>query len=239
MRKLEFTTTACNRPELLEKTYKSFTTHLKGVDFKNSTVYINADPAVNGVDIEKIEVVANKYFGNVFVNYPKRPNFAAAVVWVWSQVKGDYFFHLEDDWKMECDVDIEDMISQLESHDVAQCCLRQKFTLRSPYLCDPMLPPSLWKTSINKKYLSKMHDRFNPEEQIMILFYQKNVPYGSVFLKDSKEMQCNDIGHAWRRSRKIGRNYEEMRKNKVDTLKNADGKLRHNKRGTPWIRWDK
>ena len=33
---LEFTTTACNRPELLDKTYESFVNKLHGINWKES-----------------------------------------------------------------------------------------------------------------------------------------------------------------------------------------------------------
>ena len=51
---LEFTTTACNRPEILEKTYKSFTTNLKDINFNKSTLYINIDPSPDNNNITKI-----------------------------------------------------------------------------------------------------------------------------------------------------------------------------------------
>ena len=95
---MEFTTTACNRPELLERTYSSFTKNIKGLDFKKCILYINVDPSPHGQNIEKNEEVAKKYFGKVIVNYPDKPNFARAVIWCFTQVRGEYFFHLEDDW---------------------------------------------------------------------------------------------------------------------------------------------
>ena len=40
---INFTTTATVRPDILEKTYKSFTNKLVGIDFSKTTIYINID----------------------------------------------------------------------------------------------------------------------------------------------------------------------------------------------------
>ena len=92
---LEFCTTATFRPEIIDRTYKSFTDNLLGIDFKISTLYLNVDPIPVGNTKEVIDV-AKKYFGNVVYNIPEEPNFTKAIKWCWSQVKNEYFFNLEE-----------------------------------------------------------------------------------------------------------------------------------------------
>ena len=61
---IDFTTTACVRPWVLDATYKSYSTNLKGIDFKKCTLYINVDPIGNTsqYSAEDVVAVAEKYF---------------------------------------------------------------------------------------------------------------------------------------------------------------------------------
>ena len=72
---MSFTTTACNRPNIIERTYDSFCNNVLGIDFHDITLYINIDPAPKSDNREVIIEIAKKYFGNVVVNLPRRSNF--------------------------------------------------------------------------------------------------------------------------------------------------------------------
>ena len=224
---LEFTTTSCNRPELLEATYKSFTSRLIGVDFSKSTLYINIDPAPNNINISEVESIANKYFGNVVVNYPEEPNFANAVIWCFAQVKGDYFFHLEDDWVLNIDVHINDILSRINSN-VLQCVLNKKPVIARE-IGEPMFVPSLFRTEHLRKYLPIMDGASNPEAQMKYI-YRKN----QLLLKQYKSIPFNknievttDIGRAWLLRHKISRDYAKT------------SKINNPKNWSPWITWKK
>lgn len=216
---LEFTTTSCNRPEILQTTYGSFVSRLKGVDFSKSTLYINVDPSPNNDSITEMEKVARKFFGNVVVNYPEEPNFAAAVIWCFSQVKGEYFFHLEDDWILTCNVDINKMIHSL-SGTALQHVLNKKITSRKE-LGEPCFVPSLFKTEIVKRYLPLMNPVKNPEWQLKVL-YRKNTnglkSHKSVLHSRSREVS-KDIGRDWLKRKGISRDYGKSRS------------------WTPWTKW--
>jgi len=206
---LEFTTTACNRPHILNSTYASYTSRLIGVDFKESTLYLNVDPSPSKDNIIEVENIAKKYFGTVVVNYPETSNFAAAAHWCFSQVKGKYFFHLEDDWNLCRSVNVQSLISKLDD-STFQCILNKK---RTKYLKlekgEPSFMPSLISTEIWKKYLDNFDTSINPEYQFKKLFRDKTAglsEFTSVYYNESFEFS-KDIGRDWLRNNKIVRNY--------------------------------
>ena len=218
---LEFTTTACNRPDILESTYLSYTSRLKKVDFKNSTLYLNVDPTPTNTDITKVELVAKKYFGTVIVNYPETPNFSAAAYWCFSQVKGPYFFHLEDDWNLCRPIDINELINKLND-TTFQCILNKK---RTKYLTlekgEPSFVPSLISTEIWKKYLENFDTSINPEYQFKKQFQNSETglaKFTSVYYNERLEVS-KDIGRGWLKRNKIRRKY-------------ANGAT-----WSPWINW--
>tara|TARA_R110001592_G_C12898561_1_gene726381 strand:- start:82 stop:777 length:696 start_codon:yes stop_codon:yes gene_type:complete len=222
---LEFTTTACNRPEIIESTYNSFTTRLKNVDFENSTLYINIDPAPNATNIIEVINIANKYFGNVIEYVPEKPNFAAAVLWCFNQVKGEMFFHLEDDWNLMRDVDIHQMIKLL-GKDNTQCQLNKTPTLIPHHEKEePAFIPNLSSKKYIDLYLPLMDDKINPEFQIKEIFrknpkFQKNK---SVNINPNYEFS-RDIGRNWLFSKGLKRDYEKTKINPKD-------------KWSPWITW--
>jgi len=222
---LQFTTTACNRPELLDITYNSFTSNLKGVDFSKSTLYINIDPAPNSDNIFRVEEVASKYFGNVICNYPEAPNFAKAISWCFSKVSGEFFFHLEDDWVLNKTIHIDEIISKLNTSSL-QCVLNKKSTIRSE-IGEPMFIPSLFRTEHLKKYLPIMDAVSNPEAQMKYI-YRKNQlllnQYKSILFNRSIEIS-SDIGRRWLIKHNITRDYAKTSKNNNSVV------------WSPWITW--
>lgn len=204
---LDFTTTACNRPEILDITYNSFTNNLKNVDFKNSTLYINIDPSPNNNNIMDIIKVAKKYFGNVVYNIPDKPNFTEAVLWCFKQVKTDYFFHLEDDWLLLHPIDIIDVIYNLYKNDnLLQCILNTKSN-HEPF--EPAFIPSLFRKKIVDFYTLNMNNIINPELQMKLIF--RNNLYG---IQKYKSIQyrpgialSKDIGRQWLKKNGLKRDY--------------------------------
>ena len=222
---LEFTTTACNRPEILEQTYQSYTRNLNNIDFKKSTLYINIDPTPNNTNILSVVNVAKKYFGNVVYNIPNEPNFAQAILWCFQQVKGEYFFHLEDDWNLMREVNIHDMIGIIKSPNIFQCILNKK-NINPKELYEPAFIHSLFLTKIVKVYLQLMNNESNPESQMKNI-YRQNIfhiqKYKSQPFLPNIELS-RDIGREWLKSNGIKRDYDKHRTN-------------HNQKWTPWTTW--
>lgn len=218
---LEFTTTSCNRPSLLNATYASYSKNLKGVDFSKSIVYVNIDPAPNSKNIQMVEEVAKRYFGTVVVNYPSSPNFAAAALWCFSQVKGEMFFHLEDDWQLMKTIDIHSMISKLGTSNL-QCILnKKKNSIATREVGEPCFVPSLIATQYWKKYLTNFKLDINPEYQMKVLFRNKSTRLfknHSIYYNPTQEIS-RDIGRAWLSANKLARSYKP------------------GTRWSPWIKW--
>ncbi len=220
---LEFTTTACNRPSILNQTYHSYTKNLKGIDFSKSTLYLNVDPAPHNVDIAKAEEVAKKYFGKVIVNYPSSSNFSAAAYWCFSQVEGKYFFHLEDDWILLKPINVHSLISKMNNNTL-QCILNKKRSaVTVSETGEPCFVPSLISTEYWKKYLSGFNININPEYQMKMMFRNRSTglsQYKSVYYNLSIEFS-RDIGRDWLKKNNLARSYSP------------------GKRWSPWINWRK
>jgi len=218
---LEFTTTACNRPSVLNATYASYCKNLTGIDFSKSTVYLYVDPAPDSKNIQMVEEVARKYFGTVIVNYSSSPNFAAAALWCFSQVKGEFFFHLEDDWKLMKAINIHSMISKLGTSNL-QCVLnkgRTSITIKETG--EPCFVPSLIATQYWKKYLTNFRLDINPEYQMKVLFKNKSTGLfknRSIYYNPAQELS-KDIGRSWLMANKLARSYTPGAK------------------WSPWIKW--
>ena len=219
---VDFCTTACCRPKLLNKTYKSFTRNLLGIDYSKSTLYINIDPIPDGDRDEVIEV-AKQYFGNVVANTPEKPNFSKALKWCFLQPKGDYFFYLQDDWVMQNELYISDMIKHLgtrhypnggrsnerrNSRTIVAVNLRAYKTIRDNRIC---LSPVLVSNSWGKRFAKRLNTDFNPERQTRIK--SKKNPHGadandlgaSLHLPEKKVIVA-DTGRKWLNKNNIRRN---------------------------------
>lgn len=179
--KLEFTTTACVRPDLLDETYKSLNDTLVDVDLRTEGIlYINVDPVPDSSDeaIEDELAVARDHFSEVHYRVGEPGgSFPNAVMWVFSQPRGEYFFNIEDDWLFDGEICIQDAISQIESSklpNIIQCCCWESLELSGkvwPARGNKfMLPPSLFAVSTLKPILRKypIPAKENPET-----YYQK------------------------------------------------------------------
>jgi len=117
MSKIDITMTATLRPGIINETLESYCSKI----FKERDRYrliVNIDPVGEGVKAKEVIKVCKNYFNDVIFNIPDKPSFPNAVIWVWSQIdpKSKFVFHLEDDWLLGRDIDINDMIKILDSH---------------------------------------------------------------------------------------------------------------------------
>tara|TARA_B100001778_G_C18597478_1_gene635526 strand:- start:1140 stop:1766 length:627 start_codon:yes stop_codon:yes gene_type:complete len=161
---VSFTTTACSRPEILRKTYESFSSNLTGIDFSKSTLYINIDPVPEAEKQQATLEVAKSFFGNVVHRTPDKPNFTAAVNWLWSQADSDYIFHLEDDWELLRSIGMNDVLKRFDDPDILEVAFRAyKYPYKS--LC---LSPSVWRKSLYKRFAGKLNEELNPEVQLRV-----------------------------------------------------------------------
>jgi hypothetical protein len=111
---IDITITACRRRELLFKTLNSFLEKaLINVPFR---LIINVDPVGVDEDSYKSVELCNWFSSPVVYRCPEKPNFSEAFKWSWDQAEADWVFHLEDDWELLVNVDLNDMMGILKSH---------------------------------------------------------------------------------------------------------------------------
>lgn len=114
MMNIDVTITACRRPEILERTLDSFYHHM--LEGHNCTAAMNIDPIGDGFYQETWDV-CRTFFPNCNIHIADKPNFSDAFKWVWQHRMGaNYVLHLEDDWELLKEVDVEYMVSILEKH---------------------------------------------------------------------------------------------------------------------------
>lgn len=118
MKSFDITCTATLRPELL---YETFNTHIKYLfkdNIKKANLIINVDTVgcikeKEGEKIKEIIRVINSFpFKETIFNFSPKPSFSKAFVWCFKQVKSEFVFNLEEDWKMEIEIDFEEMMNQ-------------------------------------------------------------------------------------------------------------------------------
>ena len=158
-----FTTTAVNRPEILERTYQSFSTHIKNFDVSQCTLVINIDPLPEADNRNRVVEVANKYFSSVIYNCPDEPNFTRAYNWIFSNASTSFIFNLEDDWIMNEELDIDIIRKKFTKHPNLK-----QFVLRAypyTYYSCP-LSPSIMHSSMYKAIAGNLDESINPEIQL-------------------------------------------------------------------------
>ena len=97
--KIDLTIVGGSRPDLLERTLKSFNEKMF-LNFEIGTVFVNLDPfGGNEVDRSACIDIINYYFINPQISCPENNSFGLAVKNLWSKPKSQVFFHLEDDWE--------------------------------------------------------------------------------------------------------------------------------------------
>jgi len=218
---MDVTTTAMIRPELLERTYESFSKGLKGLNFKESTLFLNVDPAPKGRDPNTVVKVAKKFFGEVVVRIPNECNFCKAVQWCFKNARGKYFFHLEDDWILLESVDIQDVINTLDTQNrTARHRKYVSIALRAyrGWSENIALAPSVFYTKFANRVAPLFNTDLNPEEQLRDAFHVgiKIVEHDEYSLRyphlKMKRKIVRDIGRKWQRVHGITGNTRTGRK---------------------------
>lgn len=213
--KLEFTTTACVRPELLDQTYSSLNDSLVDVDLKTEGIlYINIDPVPDSSEQainEELEV-ARSHFSEVNHRIGESGgNFSCAASWVLSQPKGEYFFNVEDDWLIGGEICIQDFINKIISDDrgnTLQCVANRRVMNRIYF------PPSLFQTSIIQSILAQhpIPENENPERWLWEIKDSKQlVDYNVVCIGSQL---CKDNGREWMKEKGFSKNQDNRRINK-------------------------
>ncbi len=209
MIKAEFSTTAMSRSKIVNRTYASFCKKLTGVDWENSTLYLNVDPLPADVDPMTVVEVANKYFGNVVHRIPKKANFTAAVQWCWSQVQGPHVFHLEDDWVLRRRIPYEEIIKAMEhgykKKKLVQVFLRAYRGISREKVC---LSPSLLEGDFVRAASQVFDISLNPEIQL------RGKIVTGLSTNFSKDIIIHDIGRRWMKNSGYQRPNRKARFNK-------------------------
>ena len=212
--KLEFTTTACIRPELLDQTYTNLNQVLTDINLKTEgTLYINIDPVPNGshLNIQKEIDTAKSHFKQVYYRIGEPGgNFSKAASWVLSQPKGEYFFNIEDDWEFIGQISAEDCITKINNHpqdNILQCILRHPFDNRAALI------PSMFKTNTIQSILQQypIPENENPERWLWELKDPKKLTHYNITTTNS--VQCIDRGRQWMIKHGYSKNQDRQRIN--------------------------
>lgn len=214
--KLEFTTTACVRPDLLNQTYSTLNDVLVDVDLKTEGVlYINIDPVPDSSEQainEELEV-ARYHFSEVHHRIGESGgNFSRAASWVLSQPRGEYFFNVEDDWLFNGKICVQDCIDIIKSDtrdNILQCIVGKKQFQDRIYF-----PPSLFQTSIIQSMLTQhpIPENENPERWLWEIKDSKRLVDYNVVGIDG--VSCKDNGRQYMQDKGFSKNQDNRRPNK-------------------------
>ena len=198
---IDFTTTAMARPEIIDRTYSSFSKNLIGLNMKESRLFINIDPLPVDIDRNEVVKVAKKYFKEVHVNMPPIANFTKAVNWCWSNAKTDLIFHLEDDWELTQKISVPKMIQHFKDlPNLMEVALR---AYNYSYKSLPLSPCIIHKRYY-KKVAGRLNETINPEIQlrgkkfkIKMPVLSGGVPRDGKLVMYSNDIVIKDIGRKW------------------------------------------
>lgn len=160
---LDWTCTSVCRPGIFRDTLESFRENLHGVCLADSTLYLNVDPVPHEVPVQSVIDVAQEFFGDVITRTPPEPCFPAAVKWCWQQPRTEYFFHTEDDWRVDRDVDVADLLELLQSDPALACVNLRAYSHCDDRIC---LAPGLWRSVAARGIAAGMRTDANPERQL-------------------------------------------------------------------------
>ena len=192
-----FTTTAMPRPELLEKTYDSFSKHIKWLDFKKIKLIINVDtPRMGFEDLQqrydRINKVCNKYFGEVAINISNQGNFPDAVKWVFSQVDTDFAINLEDDWELLCDLPVY-ICDFFTNKNIKQVGIRGSRNSVPRFV----LSPSIMRADFCHFISRSLNRNKNPEQQIRDITKNRAEEFFAYWPYEDNKVMIRDLGRAW------------------------------------------
>ena len=201
--KIDFTTTAVLRPEILERTYRSFRDNLRGIELCDQALHIHLDHFGYGLVGDVFET-SRLFFKEVRMwnnhsNLRNGPSFPAAVKWCWSQPTTEFFFHLEDDWELTRPFDFTRLTQAMEEDpNLTSASLRAYGGPENDNRI--LLSPGLFRTTHAKAIAERLSIHANPEKQLRDaspenphggkqgLYYGRQVP---------SEVNLRDIGREW------------------------------------------
>lgn len=192
------TTTATLRPELLIKTYDSFTRNVTGIDFKQCPLFLNIDlvPPERAGKVSAMVKIAKKFFGEVVTHVQDPPSFPAAVKWCWSCQNGEIVFNLEDDWLLSRQIDGKAILQMFRDQQLYQVVLRpSKSGFNTMSLC-----PSFIRGDVCRMISTKLNTRENPELQLRAncCSWLPDFPKRRVIIPESRrEFILVDTGRTW------------------------------------------
>ena len=222
---IEVTMTATWRPELIERTFKSFHDNL-WKSMPPRKLIINIDPV--GADRDKsgdIIEICTEYFEEIQVNRPKIAHFPTAFIWCWKQVKRQFIFHLEEDWELLYPMNWLQMIKLMASPNLNLAHLRFSIFKSTEETCKNWSNfynwvggyfecpeehkgsigwcghPSLNNGWFVRRVVEFLDPKYNPEKQIkwrnpMIGPIIKEYNFGS-FIPQNSPPNIKDIGREW------------------------------------------
>lgn len=194
MSRITFTTTATNRPDILDRTYSSFEKNLLDLSLKDCDLIINIDPLPSRNNIDDTADVARKYFKNSTVITPDTPNFTTAINTIWSHAKTNFVFHLEDDWILTQQVRMNGILKYLDDNPkIVQCVLRAyKYDYQKM-----ALSPSIIKKKLYSHIAGKLDSKLNPEIQLRDTKVTKYKLNGNTITVHGQNPIVKDIGREW------------------------------------------
>lgn len=201
--RIDFVIIATLRPEILRLTLDSFRPLFE--KFPQRRLILNVDP-IGEQDCSQQDIVnlCAPYFSETISRTPDVGNFSAAVLWAWQQVQTPIFFHLEDDWCLRRNIDIESVKRQLETEDIV--AIRLNLSKNKTAAAGENLPsdglslnPSFFRTSFVKLLVDCFDTARDPEKQFRPLpdhiSGKKFVYYGH----PKESSLVIDTGKRWRR----------------------------------------
>jgi len=193
---LVFTTTAVGRPDVIQKTYRSFSKNLVGINLKNYRLVINVDPMPNRKSAERTVEVARTFFSDVEYRIPNKPNFTAAVQWCWSTADTRFIFHLEDDWRLTTRVKMDTLMQHFQRNlTPIQVLLRAyKYKYRKMALSPSIIRRNAY-SAVN------LNTSINPEIQLsaanLVSWGVEGPIARRVVVYPKKRVIVRDIGRHW------------------------------------------
>jgi len=160
---MDFTTTAMARPDIVDKTYTTFSKNLKGINLKECRLFINIDPLPKDIDRKKVTEVAQKHFKEVYSNYPDKPNYTAAYNWIWSSAESEFIFNLEDDWELLREISVPELLKYFKKYPYLMEVALRAYSYK--YKACPT-SPSIMHSRYYKAVAGKLNEKINPEIQL-------------------------------------------------------------------------
>jgi hypothetical protein len=190
---LSVTTNALARPEIVERTFASFSENLVGVSFKDIDLFLNVDPIPKDkAKIEEVVEVGNRFFRTVYVRTPPTPNMPLALNWTWEQTQTDVILNLEDDWILESPVDT------LQIHEAFKLDPKLVQVVLRAYMYEYVLipgSPSFFSKVFYKSYAGRFNSTACPEKQFR---FKEMWPFPDVHQAVyGNHVILKDIGKPW------------------------------------------